>query len=142
MGLTDRRSNYKRHIPVRAQRHLRAVPLRRGYACTLEAFVGVNHHATFLCMTDFGLSGRDSYIPFTHDTEPNFIGEETTIGEYMEGWVEPVDPLPEVICPVQPDAPTHDSSEKPSVLEKIRAAQKAPKPPREPKSERNKKNRT
>jgi len=68
-----------------------------GHACALEAFVFANHFGTVLCMTDFGLHEQHSYIPFDHDTEPNFLSAEMTIAEYMSIWIEPDEPLPKVI---------------------------------------------
>jgi hypothetical protein len=113
-----------------------------GIPCTLEAFVGVNHNSTIISMTDFGLSEKDSYIPIDYDTELNFLSAEATIGEYMAGWTEPSEPLPGVISPsnvAAKTAATHDAGEKPSVMEKIRAAQIAPKVSAKPKPERDKK---
>jgi len=67
-----------------------------GHACALEAFVLANHFGTVLCMTDFGLQEQHSYIPFEYDTEPNFLGVEATVTEYIANWIEPNEPLPEV----------------------------------------------
>ena len=70
-----------------------------GDACSLEATVYVNHYATVLCMTDFGLQTPYSYIPIDYDTEPNFLSEDATIDEYIADWVESNEPLPEVMFP-------------------------------------------
>ena len=55
--------------------------------CSIEPKVGVNHGGTVLMrdILDFGESG---YIPLDEDTEPNFTGEELTIGEFMNSKFE------------------------------------------------------
>lgn len=57
-----------------------------GFA-TVEPKVTVNHGGSVITdePIDFGKRG---YIAFTKDTEPNFIGNEMTIGEYMRGEFE------------------------------------------------------
>ena len=69
-----------------------------GRFCSVEPKVGVNHGGSVITKEplDFGKQG---YISFTEDTEPNFTGEEQTLGEflrlsepqetegmYMKGW--------------------------------------------------------
>lgn len=69
-----------------------------GRFCSVEPRVGVNHGGSVITKEpiDFGKNG---YISFTEDTEPNFTGEEQTLGEflclsepqktegmYMKGW--------------------------------------------------------
>ena len=58
-----------------------------GRFCSVEPRVGVNHGGSVITREpiDFGKQG---YISFTEDTEPNFIGEELTVGEYMRGELE------------------------------------------------------
>lgn len=55
--------------------------------CSIEPKVGVNHGGSVITKEplDFGKQG---YISFTEDTELNFIGEELTMGEYMQGKFE------------------------------------------------------
>ena len=50
--------------------------------CSVEPKVGVNHGGSVITKEpiDFGEQG---YISFTEDTEPNFIGEEQTLGEFL-----------------------------------------------------------
>lgn len=54
---------------------------------TIEPNVKVNHAGTVITdePMDFGDQG---YIAFTEDTEPNFMSEEMTFGEYMRGEFE------------------------------------------------------
>lgn len=69
-----------------------------GRFCSVEPKAGVNHGGSVITKEplDFGKQG---YISFTEDTEPNFTGEEQTLGEflrlsepqetegmYMKGW--------------------------------------------------------
>ena len=69
-----------------------------GRFCSVEPKIGVNHGGSVITKEplDFGKQG---YISFTEDTEPNFTGEEQTLGEflrlsepqetegmYMKGW--------------------------------------------------------
>ena len=58
-----------------------------GRFATVEAKVTVNHAGTVITdePIDFGEQG---YISFTEDTAPNFMGEEMTFGEYMQGEFE------------------------------------------------------
>ena len=58
-----------------------------GRFCSIEPKVGVNHGGTVLMryVLDFG---KDGYIPLDEDTEPNFTGEELTIGEFMNSKFE------------------------------------------------------
>lgn len=58
-----------------------------GRFATIEAKVTVNHAGTVITdePIDFGEQG---YISFTEDTAPNFMGEEMTFGEYMQGEFE------------------------------------------------------
>ena len=53
-----------------------------GCFCSVEPKVGVNHGGSVITKEplDFGAEG---YIPFTDDTEPNFIGGEQTLGEFL-----------------------------------------------------------
>ena len=55
--------------------------------CSVEPRVGVNHGGTVLLkeVLDFGEQG---YIPLDENTEPNFTGEELTIGEFMNSKFE------------------------------------------------------
>ncbi len=50
---------------------------------TIETNVMVNHAATILVKKPFDFGGLD-YIPLNDDTSPNFLGDEVTIGEYMD----------------------------------------------------------
>lgn len=54
---------------------------------TIEPKVKVNHAGSVIidAPIDFG---KQEYISFTEDTEPNFIGNEITVGEYMRGEFE------------------------------------------------------
>ena len=55
--------------------------------CTVEPRVAVNHGGSVI--TDEPLDfGEKGYIAFTEDTEPNFLGQELTIAEYMRGEFE------------------------------------------------------
>lgn len=53
-----------------------------GRFCSVEPKVGVNHGGSVITKEplDFGTEG---YISFTEDTEPNFTGEEQTLGEFI-----------------------------------------------------------
>ena len=51
--------------------------------CSIEPKVGVNHGGTVL-MRDVLDFGKDGYIPFDDDTEPNFLGETMTAAEFAE----------------------------------------------------------
>ncbi len=50
---------------------------------SIETNVMVNHAATILVKKPFDFGGLD-YIPLNDDTSPNFLGDEVTIGEYMD----------------------------------------------------------
>lgn len=54
-----------------------------GRFCSVEPKVGVNHGGSVITKEplDFGKQG---YISFTEDTEPNFTGEEQTLGEFLK----------------------------------------------------------
>lgn len=54
-----------------------------GRFCSVEPKVGVNHGGSVITKEpiDFGEQG---YISFTEDTEPNFTGEEQTLGEFIK----------------------------------------------------------
>lgn len=54
-----------------------------GRFCSVELKVGVNHGGSVITKEplDFGKQG---YISFTEDTEPNFTGEEQTLGEFLK----------------------------------------------------------
>ena len=55
--------------------------------CSIEPKVGVNHGGSVI--TDEPIYfGEQGYISFTEDTEPNFIGNKLTIGEYIRGEFE------------------------------------------------------
>ena len=54
-----------------------------GRFCSIEPKVGVNHGGTVL-MRDVLDFGKDGYIPFDDDTEPNFLGETMTASEFVE----------------------------------------------------------
>lgn len=58
-----------------------------GRFCSVEPKVGVNHGGSVITKEpiDFGEQG---YISFTEDTEPNFTGEEQTLGEFIKSDVE------------------------------------------------------
>lgn len=53
-----------------------------GRFCSVEPKVAVNHGGSIITKEplDFGEKG---YISFTEDTEPNFTGEEQTLGEFL-----------------------------------------------------------
>lgn len=54
---------------------------------TIEPKVTVNHGGSII--TDEPIDfGKEGYISFTEHTEPNFIGTDLTIGEYMRGEFE------------------------------------------------------
>ena len=58
--------------------------------CSVEPKVAVNHGGSVI--TDIPLDfGENGYIPFTEDTEPNFLSEDLTIAEYMNGEFEQSD---------------------------------------------------
>ena len=58
-----------------------------GRFCSVEPRVGVNHGGSVI--TDMPLDfGEEGYLSFTEDTEPNFLGQELTIAEYMRGEFE------------------------------------------------------
>lgn len=58
--------------------------------CSVEPKVAVNHGGSVI--TDIPLDfGEKGYIPFSEDTEPNFLSEDLTIAEYMNGEFEPSD---------------------------------------------------
>ncbi len=54
-----------------------------GRFCSVEPRVGVNHGGSVITKEpiDFGKQG---YISFTEDTEPNFTGGEQTLGEFLK----------------------------------------------------------
>lgn len=54
-----------------------------GRFCSVEPKVGVNHGGSVITkdQIDFGKQG---YISFTEDTEPNFTGGEQTLGEFLK----------------------------------------------------------
>lgn len=54
-----------------------------GRFCSVEPKVSVNHGGSVITKEplDFGKQG---YISFTEDTEPNFTGEEQTLGEFLK----------------------------------------------------------
>ena len=54
-----------------------------GRFCSIEPKVGVNHGGTVL-MRDILDFGKDGYIPFDDDTEPNFLGETMTASEFVD----------------------------------------------------------
>lgn len=58
-----------------------------GRFATIEAKVTVNHAGSVITDEPIDFS-KQGYIAFTEDTEPNFIGEELTMGEYMRGEFE------------------------------------------------------
>ena len=54
---------------------------------TIEPKVKVNHGGSVI--TDEPIDfGKQGYISFTEDTEPNFMSENMTFGEYMRGEFE------------------------------------------------------
>ena len=58
--------------------------------CSVEPKVAVNHGGSVI--TDIPLDfGDEGYIPFSEDTEPNFLSEDLTIAEYMNGEFEQSD---------------------------------------------------
>ena len=58
--------------------------------CSVEPKVAVNHGGSVI--TDIPLDfGDEGYISLTEDTEPNFLSEDLTIAEYMNGEFEPSD---------------------------------------------------
>ena len=58
--------------------------------CSVEPKVAVNHGGSVI--TDIPLDFVDEgYISFTEDTEPNFLSEDLTIAEYMNGEFEQSD---------------------------------------------------
>ena len=89
----DRRALFSngRHMPEQIPEGLYAYDLRHSddgdRFCSVEPRVGVNHGGTVLLkeVLDFGEQG---YIPLDEDTEPNFTGEELTIGEFMNSKFE------------------------------------------------------
>ena len=58
--------------------------------CSVEPKVAVNHGGSVI--TDIPLDfGDKGYISLTEDTEPNFLSEDLTIAEYMNGEFEQSD---------------------------------------------------
>ena len=58
--------------------------------CSVEPKVAVNHGGSVI--TDIPLDfGDEGYISLTEDTEPNFLSEDLTIAEYMNGEFEQSD---------------------------------------------------
>lgn len=51
--------------------------------CSIEPKVGVNHGGTVITKEPINF-GKQGYISFTEDTEPNFLSEEMTIKEFAE----------------------------------------------------------
>ena len=54
-----------------------------GHFCSIEPKVGVNHGGTVITKEPINF-GKQGYISFTEDTEPNFLSEEMTIKEFAE----------------------------------------------------------
>lgn len=52
--------------------------------CSLEAKVGVNHGGSIVTSEPLDL-GEKGYIAFTDDNSPNFMGEQITFAQFMEG---------------------------------------------------------
>lgn len=52
--------------------------------CTIEPYVGVNHSGSVITSEPIDFEGK-TYIAFTDDSSPNFIGEHLTIQEYLSG---------------------------------------------------------
>ncbi len=66
-----------------------------GRFCSVEPRVGVNHGGSVI--TDMPLDfGEEGYLSFTEDTEPNFLGQELTIAEYMRGEFEQTEAMEQV----------------------------------------------
>ena len=58
--------------------------------CSVEPKVAVNHGGSVI--TDIPLNfGDEGYIPFSEDTELNFLSEDLTLAEYMNGEFEQSD---------------------------------------------------
>ena len=55
--------------------------------CSVEAKVTVNHGGSIITDEPLDL-GENGYIPLDADTEPNFLGEDLTLAEYMNGEFE------------------------------------------------------
>lgn len=53
-----------------------------GRFCSVEPKVGVNHGGSVITKEPLDF-GTERYISFTEDTEPNFTGEEQTLGEFL-----------------------------------------------------------
>ena len=55
--------------------------------CSVESKVTVNYGGSIITNEPLDL-GESGYIPLDEDTEPNFTGEELTIGEFMNSKFE------------------------------------------------------
>ncbi len=53
-----------------------------GNFCSLEKSVVVNFGGTILTKEPLDL-GEDNYLSFDEESDPNFLGEEMTLGEYL-----------------------------------------------------------
>lgn len=62
--------------------------------CSIEPKVGVNHGGSIITdePIDFGEAG---YISFTDDTSPNFLGDNLTFEEYIQGDFDPHETMEE-----------------------------------------------
>ena len=54
-----------------------------GRFCSVEPRVGVNHGGSVITKEPINF-GKQGYISFTEDTEPNFTGGEQTLGEFLK----------------------------------------------------------
>lgn len=62
--------------------------------CSIEPKVGVNHGGSVI--TDEPIDfGEDGYISFTDDTSPNFLGNNLTFEEYIQGDFDPHETMEE-----------------------------------------------
>ena len=52
--------------------------------CTLETKVGVNHGGSIITSEPLEL-GEKGYIQFNENNSPNFIGEQISFAQFMEG---------------------------------------------------------
>lgn len=55
-----------------------------GRFCSIEKSVGVNHGGSIIMSEPLDFCEKD-YIQFTDETAPNFMGEQITMGQFMEG---------------------------------------------------------
>lgn len=53
-----------------------------GRFCSVEPKVGVNHGGSVITKEPLDF-GKEGYLSFTEETEPNFTGEEQTLGEFL-----------------------------------------------------------